>query len=439
MRLPLLLAAFPLLIAASDDPTPCNDRICWKPCYKKNGFKRNLNAACGKFDVPLDYANPSVGVASLAVALYPATNTDEPKLGTLFLGPGGPGQSGVDTLILDYDNANTIMNAVGGRYDLVSWDPRGSDYHKEDRTVTETSPRADCFNDATEEYDFWHDTVPRWGLEARGEFKRRKDIIAFHRQVGPVDRLLKTLGEKCNKKSDNKLKFMGTTATVRDLVALHDYLVGEDKDINFWGFSYGTAIGIYLVNMFNNRVGRVVLDGVVDPVYYANKPPHKTWFIDAESSEATLSGFLSECAKAGPDKCAFASAGSTAKSLRKKIINLVVRAYDYRAKKGKGTYFGSSHIRDALFKGMYTPKRWDGLAKGLESCWRSFEDKATTPNKGCRPLIRGPLPQSLNKAPAYSLQAVTCADAVNATNVKTEDVFNKMVEVTQNSGLSGGR
>ncbi|KAG9124513.1 hypothetical protein FRC07_011335 [Ceratobasidium sp. 392] len=433
MRLPLLLVVFPYLITASNYLTPRDERISWKPCYEEG----DPNIQCGRFEVPLDYDNPSVGDASLAVARYLATNKDEPKLGTLFLGPGGPGFSGIDSYILSQKTAKTIMDTVGGRYDLVSWDPRGSDYGLTARTVTHTRPRADCFDTAQEENTFWNHTVPRWGLEARGEFTRDEDINAFRDQVAPVDKLLETLGKKCNTKCRGQLKYMGTKATVQDLVALHDYLVGGDEDINFWGFSYGTVIGIYLVNMFKDRVGRVVLDGVVDPVYYANMPAHETWSIDSSSSDATLLGFLSECAKAEPNKCAFASDGSTVESLREKIIKLIIYAYDYKAEKKNAATFGSAQIRIisglavSLYHGMYTPTRWRGLAKDLESCWESFASKTTTPEKGCYSLIRNPSLQSYNKPPAYGLQAVTCADAVDAGDVETKDIFKKMIDVTK--------
>jgi hypothetical protein len=62
---------------------PISEGITWKPCGKHNAGQ------CGRFEVPLDYDNLSAGKASLAVMRYPAIN--EPKLGTLFINPGGPG------------------------------------------------------------------------------------------------------------------------------------------------------------------------------------------------------------------------------------------------------------------------------------------------------------------------------------------------------------
>jgi len=45
------------------------------------------------------------------------------------------------------------------------------------------------------------------------------------------------------------MKYVSTATVVRDLVALHDALEGVEKPIDYWGFSYGTIVGSYLVNM----------------------------------------------------------------------------------------------------------------------------------------------------------------------------------------------
>ncbi|KAG8793836.1 hypothetical protein FRC12_001466 [Ceratobasidium sp. 428] len=445
MRLSLLLvASLPLIVASNQLDPPIEDRINWRPC---RGDGKDPHIQCGRFEVPLDYASDKeMGSkkAILSIARYPATR--EPKLGTLFLGPGGPGDSGIDTLIL-HDNAKIIMDIVGGQYDLVSWDPRGSGFKtNSNRKVLNTVPRADCFAFGTDEFAFWKNTIPRWGLEARGILPTPEDLDAFYAQVAPVDELLGKLGDRCLEKSGEMLKYMGTAATVRDLVSLHDYLVGGDKDINFWGFSYGTAIGIYLVNsaVFKERVGRVVLDGVVDPIYYANMPAHETWAIDAESSDLVMSGFLKECIEAGPDKCAFTSSGSTRWDLETKVDDLIIRAYDYKVKMGKKAGFGSAHIRDALFRGMYTPKSWRVLAQRLEACWKWLNGgNATPPEGGCKALISGqdekPRAARLNEPPAYGLQAVTCADAIDAGGVTTQTVFEMMGNMTKINPLFGPR
>ncbi|KAG8774827.1 hypothetical protein FRC12_001794 [Ceratobasidium sp. 428] len=260
-----------------------SENITWGVCESVN----NTNRQCGRFDVPLDYQNLTAGKASLAVARYFATA--QPKLGTLFLNPGGPGESGVD-LILG-PGAELISRYGNGQYDLVSWDPRG---------IGQTHPRADCFVSGTEEKAFWNGTIPGTGLEARGNFTDQTDLDAFYAQEPEVDKLLVELGQRCLQYSPDTFQYVGTAAAVRDMVALHDYFEGPDKPLDYWGFSYGTVIGIYFVNMFPDRVGRVIIDGVVDPVFWANRPPHEFWARSTESADEAADGFVKACAMAGP-------------------------------------------------------------------------------------------------------------------------------------------
>lgn len=74
---------------------------------------------------------------------------------------------------------------------------------------------------------------------------------------------------------------------------------GFDK-IQYWGFSYGTILGATFAAMFPDNVGRLVIDGVVDPVdYYSTQ-----WRSNLRDADATLKWFTDACADAGPNKCA---------------------------------------------------------------------------------------------------------------------------------------
>lgn len=110
----------------------------------------------------------------------------------------------------------------------TGWDPRG---------VGSTVPRADCFKTGTEENSFWEGTIPRAGLEARGNFTDPIDLEEFYDQVDEVDALLKELGERCVAYSPDTFQYIGSAAAVRDMVAIHDILEGPDKPIDYWGLS----------------------------------------------------------------------------------------------------------------------------------------------------------------------------------------------------------
>ncbi|KDN35450.1 hypothetical protein RSAG8_11588, partial [Rhizoctonia solani AG-8 WAC10335] len=269
-----------------------NSGISWTPCGNTT-----IPRECGRFEVPLDYADKKAGTASLAVARLNATVN--PRLGTLFVNPGGPGESGVEWVLSD--DMLLILNGTGGQYDIVSWDPRGAG---------STVPKVECFESGTAEKTFWNGSIRGTNLELRSDFTNTTVRNEFYSHIDEVDSMLIKFGKQCNTQSKDVLKYIGTPATVRDMVALHDYLEGT-KVINYWGISYGSLLGSFFVNMFPERVGRVIIDGVVNPWNWATKQPLEIGYDSLNSSDATFNAFASSCATAGPSKCAIAQEGST--------------------------------------------------------------------------------------------------------------------------------
>ncbi|KDN33735.1 hypothetical protein RSAG8_13166, partial [Rhizoctonia solani AG-8 WAC10335] len=151
---------------------------------------------------------------------------------------------------------------------------------------------------------------------------------------------------------------------------------------------------------------RVVIDGVVDPVYWANKPAHD--------------------------------------GIRQILRDLLDAAYDYKRAVGPTAEIGSSAIRSAIFQGMYQPSKWPELANQLAEINQAFQNVSSTNSTHTKRSLRAPLPvldlgrrQSNSNgtnddpAPDYSFQGVTCADAVDAGNVTTKEVFDLLVTVTR--------
>ncbi|CAE6456295.1 unnamed protein product [Rhizoctonia solani] len=406
---------------------PRNNNLDWKNC-SIDGFP---GRECTRFEVPLDWHNDQVGKASLAMIRYPAIK--QPKLGTLFMNPGGPGGSGVGTV--QGPDGDIIMQHSGGNYDLVSWDPRA---------VGKTIPRTACFGSAEEEVAFWNGSFIISGPEVKGDFTAQSILDDFYGQVDKSDDLLWRIGEQCATYNPDMFQYVGTAATVRDMVAMHDALEGSGKPINFWGMSYGTVVGMYFVNMFPDRVGQVILDGVVDPRSWANNPAHE-WLENAlESTEATFNGFAEACAKAGPSKCFISQQNSTAASVRQWTRDLIEAAYDYRQKVGPSALITSAAIRNLLFAGLYKPQLWSNMSLTLYALKEALDDPAAanlTQAKRWLPDSVSPLDDQLKPraepssnqttlAYAYDYEAVTCSDAADAGDVTTKDVFDFVVKTT---------
>lgn len=75
------------------------------------------------------------------------------------------------------------------------------------------------------------------------------DLAAFKAGLRIADARNEVLARLCEERSGEALKHVGTATVVRDLVKIWDALDGA-KEINFYGFSYGTVIGSYFVNMY---------------------------------------------------------------------------------------------------------------------------------------------------------------------------------------------
>lgn len=153
--------------------------------------------------------------------------------------------------------------------------------------------------------------------------------------------------------------------------------VGQ-KDMIYWGFSYGTTLGQTYATMYPERSRRVVIDGVAN-VHDAYKvlDTEQKWLTDAEK---VLYGFFDECNKAGPDRCPLASFGSSADELWEAVMSKVDKVKDeplsiYVNNTVHGVFDYPDLLTNAIFYSLYAPKNaWYPVAHQLA---RFLEGNAT--------------------------------------------------------------
>ncbi|KAJ7753637.1 hypothetical protein DFH07DRAFT_744348 [Mycena maculata] len=246
---------------------------------------------CGSVIVPKDYFDPSAGTASIAIARFKATKF--PKKGTVFMNPGGPGGSGTRLA------TQAFADLIGEDWDILGFDPRG---------INKTSPQVKCV-DSTLDYNFFlANTVLQQGftVASSSNLSDPKIEAQLVEQSREFLALKKTQAELCAKNMGDELRYMGTANVVRDMDFMAKIFDGEDGKINYWGASYGSILGAYLVNMLPHRSGFVVIDGIADPVNWSTEPSHK-WPINwLASTEKTHRLYLETCSQAGPDACPLA-------------------------------------------------------------------------------------------------------------------------------------
>ena len=196
--------------------------IDWKSC--------NQDFLCATLAVPIDYKKLSTGTFEIALLKYEARTGK--KLGSLIVNPGGPGGSGVDYA---YAAEYIFSPAILDRYDIVGFDPRG---------VSRSAPIR-CLTDKE--------------LDANNNSDSKPDNEAEFQQILQDT---KKYVEKCKDKNKHLTSY-STANVARDLDILRATL--GDKQLNYMGKSYGTYLGTLYAQFFPEKVGRVVLDGAVDP------------------------------------------------------------------------------------------------------------------------------------------------------------------------------
>ncbi|WP_338748624.1 alpha/beta hydrolase [Janibacter alittae] len=182
---------------------------------------------CAGLEVPLDWSAPEGGTIEIAVNRVPAKGEAS---GSLVANPGGPGGSGVDYAAA----ADRIVgSSIREHFDVVGFDPRG----------VQRSEPIDCVSDAGLDAWMGSDPSPDDAAERAAAVEQSADF-----------------GRACLETTGELIGHVSTQDVAKDLDVLRSAL--DDGKLTYLGKSYGTAIGAIYAELFPERVGRMVLDGV---------------------------------------------------------------------------------------------------------------------------------------------------------------------------------
>lgn len=181
--------------------------------------------ACGRLQVPLDHAQPRGASLSLFAARARATGA---RVGALYLNTGGPGGNDAGFIVRRLARLGWLRE----RLDLVALDPRG---------VGASEPTVRCaFAPIAPSGD------PARDLDAAAD----AFAAACAAQTGPA------------------VHHLGTNAVARD-IDLFRRALGE-RELNFYGVSYGAELGAVYASLFPDAARAVVLDGGVTELFRDN-------------------------------------------------------------------------------------------------------------------------------------------------------------------------
>ncbi|KAF2705353.1 alpha/beta-hydrolase [Pleomassaria siparia CBS 279.74] len=444
------------------------DSFEFQPCY--HGFE------CARLKVPFDYFNgtyldSSVG---LAVIKLPAkVPIDDPRYGgPILINPGGPGGPGVDFALVDGKNLQIIADsAVDPKsneqpenflksekyFDIISFDPRG---------VGWTNPLVSCMSD---EPSSWS-----WMLREQTEGILGSSDAAMGRHWS----MSHAYGSSCKQAMDSEegpdiKQYMTTASVARDMleivekhaeyVAKNTAKLAAEKSktrprgrgskpqrfkantakLQYWGFSYGTYLGATFASMFPDRVGRMVLDGVVNSEDYNTSLGNGS----LHDSEKAMSSFYTFCVAAGPELCPLTTPTSDAKDIEIRVQAIIQSIYHNPVQISSALgpdIFTYSDVKMLLFSSIYQPMdAFPFAARMLAAVEKRGGDIIDQIVQGYRPThiyscpINGTEPLPRRTFSQLSTFAILCSDGQDQSSVDMEsfeEYLNLLVSISPTSG-----
>lgn len=279
---------------------------------------------CAWLQVPLDYADPGGRVVKLAVLKSPARDQNG-KRGALVINPGGPGAPG--TL---YAAGGSLQygEVLADHFDIVGFDPRG---------VGSSAPLT-CGSTKQLDEQLAADPDP----DTNAERLR-------------LDRLTHAYGEACLRGDPGMARHMSTEEVARDVDVLRAAL--DEPKLDYLGSSYGTFIGATYADLFPRHVGRMVLDGAVDPQLTSLQ----SMLVQARGFEVALRAYVQDCVRQG--NCFL---GDTVTDGTKKIRSFLDDVEQHPLPTDTGTRLTGGWAFLGVLEPLYAKNRWPELTAGLQ-------------------------------------------------------------------------
>lgn len=348
------------------DPNP--DHWSWGSSPPGNAsrgpYTRRGIYLCGFLDMPLDYRNSSDSrIVRLAVTKFQVSGlarvdelgggllnpVDGKSERTIVIEPGGPGASGTVSV---WQDAETITKRLSdGQFDVLGWDPRG---------VNVSLPSAACFP-----HNSYRD---HWSL-LRGQYREESNHVA---QLKVADAMNNATLYACLQQLGDFGRFISTSSVARDLEEIRKSL--REKELTAYFVSYGTGLGEIFANMFPQNVGRMIFDG---PQYVKDKRSLRGWGWSSfeNVTDTWHGGFLGECVKASPERCALAkstedgSNPATIEDLETRIgalfQSILAQPVPAYTEQGGPTLITYSQLISAIYVSLYDPSTWPATAQML--------------------------------------------------------------------------
>ncbi|MEM7271858.1 MAG: alpha/beta hydrolase [Actinomycetota bacterium] len=248
----------------------------WRSCFQEFGDRFE----CATARVPLDYDRPNGG--KIPIDLVRLNATGENPRGSIFLNPGGPGGSGIEFVL--FAGPALYGPDVQAEYNLIGFDPRG---------INLSNPLL-CFGTLNAAFA----AFPPFAFPTTDA-----EVTQLRRSNG-------FLQTQCRNRGGIIKNKMSSANVARDMEVLRA-AVGDDE-LHFAGYSYGSVLGQVYAGLFPDRVGHIIIDGVIDIEDWVGPTDRRSTTTLGErlrsdiGAEDSFDEFLRLCEEAGPENCALA-------------------------------------------------------------------------------------------------------------------------------------
>jgi pimeloyl-ACP methyl ester carboxylesterase len=315
-----------------DAPVP---DLVWAPCEDDDADLTDF--LCATANVPTDYNDPDGPTTTIALTKLPAADHDA-RIGTLFINPGGPGDSGVD--FVHQVGPSAYANEVRTHFDIVGFDPRAvgrSDpatcYPTHDDEAAALSTQLHFPSNDAEKRTYVRDTI--------------------------------RLATLCKILSRDRFEHASTANVARDMDLLRQ-AVG-DEQLTYMGYSYGSFLGATYAKLFPERIRALAVDGAIAPDDYAGRPGTEDRSTPERMGQGpgaamTFGEFLRLCAEAGPPGCALAGLGDPETVVTDTLDRLRSAPIEIELPGSGALEFTYTAVVAQTYASLYYPTTWSQLA-----------------------------------------------------------------------------
>lgn len=280
---------------------------------------------CADVTVPMDWAEPGAQEDLEIQIISSETGGDDAEY--LLTNPGGPGSSGYDAVADTLSIAFSEELAEG--YNIIGFDPRG---------VHRSAP-VTCLDDA--EMDEYREQVSEEQLDSDAAYTEARESAA-------------ELTAKCESESGALLGHVDTLSAVRDMDVIRAAL--DQDELNYLGFSYGTKLGMTYAQHYGPRVGRFVLDGMLD----VSLDAHELNKGQAVGFEEALANYAQWCVE--QETC---PAGDSVDEVLERVQDLFAGVAETPTQGADGRTINVSTVVSGFITPMYSRASWPLLSEAL--------------------------------------------------------------------------